>query len=79
MDRHLQTVRGFRPHGSLHVSTHMGDITVEKVVGHPSIDISSIGGSIELLMESAAFSGESLFLCHSSCHYLTQRLAGKTP
>ena len=62
MDRHLQTVRGFRPHGSLHVSTHMGDITVEKVVGHPSIDISSIGGSIELLMESAAFSGESLSL-----------------
>jgi hypothetical protein len=36
----------------------MGHITVDRVAGHPSIDLSSIGGSIELLFESATFSGK---------------------
>ena len=58
MDKHLQRARGFRPHGSLHVSTHMGHITVDQVAGHPSIDLSTIGGSVELLLESATFSGK---------------------
>lgn len=58
MDKRLQTVRGFNPHGSLHISTHMGHITVDQVAGHSSIDLSSIGGSIELLLDSASFSGE---------------------
>ena len=58
MDKHLQRARGFRPHGSLHASTHMGHIAVDKVAGHPSIDLSTIGGSVELLLDSAAFSGK---------------------
>eukprot|EP01043_Picozoa_sp_COSAG02_P029731 COSAG02_NODE_1863_length_10608_cov_128.518508_7_plen_428_part_00 len=59
MDRYLQIARGFQPHGSLHVSTNKGHITVDKVAGHPSIDLSSLEGSIELLLESAAFSGKT--------------------
>ena len=56
----------------LHYSA--GDITVDEVSGHPSIDLSSLEGDIELLLPSDAFRSEKrnetkrnetppLFLC----------------
>jgi hypothetical protein len=35
-----------------------GDITVDEVSGHPSIDLSSLEGDIELLLPSDAFRSE---------------------
>jgi len=56
---------------SIFIYYSAGDITVDEVSGHPSIDLSSLEGDIELLLPSDAFRSETnetkhplfLFLC----------------